>query len=148
MRNVVEVAFVVVPFVAIKFARKLFVPVNVVAKRFVDDAFVVVPALAVYVLRYALFVTVSAVVLAKPRVVLPVVETKRFWKVGVAVKIGPALNTAFPVPVSSVSNAASSALVSMLVEETLLLKDVQSVDVRHPNAAPVAVMHVSAFVVF
>ena len=39
-----------------------------VAKRLVEVAFVVVPAFAVYVLRYALFATVRAVVEAKPRV--------------------------------------------------------------------------------
>ena len=47
------------------------------------------------------------------------------------------------VPVSSLTSMASSALVSIEVEETLPLKDAQSVVERHPCIEPLAVSQVS-----
>jgi hypothetical protein len=114
-------AFVVVPLVAVyepsvAVVLKRLVRVPVVLKKFVDDAFVVVPAAAVKVLRYALFATVSAVVLALPSVEVPVVVMNMFWKVGVPVNTGDAENTRLPLPVLSVTSVSISFEVSISVE--------------------------------
>ena len=55
-------------------------------------------------------------------------------KAAVPVKVGDALKTKLPVPVSSVNSAASSADVSMDVLDTLLLNTVQSEDESFPFA--------------
>jgi hypothetical protein len=65
--NEVAARFVVVAFVMVALVprRDAMVPalaLKIDAKRFVDDAAVVVPAVAVKVFKYALFATVSAVV--------------------------------------------------------------------------------------
>ncbi len=54
------------------------------------------------------------------------------------------MNTRKPLPVSSVKRFASSAEVSILVEDILLLKVVQSLAVIQPNVEPFAVLQVSA----
>jgi len=135
-RAPVVVAFVVVEFEAVKFcrvdepvtrrlmncpvppiavAKVRFVVDALVAKRFVDVAFVVVPV-----------VTVSE------EMVVEAWERKP-WNVGVPVNAGEMENTTEPaVPVSSVKRAASSADVSREVEEILLLKILQSVEANLP----------------
>ena len=55
-------------------------------------------------------------------------------KFAVPVKVGLAANTSAPVPVSSVTNERSSADVSILVLDTLLLNTVQSDDESFPFA--------------
>ena len=59
-----------------------------------------------------------------PTVVEPVAKIEA--KLEVPVNVGDALNTRLPVPVSSVTNEMSSAEVSILVDDTLLLNIVQS----------------------
>jgi hypothetical protein len=113
--KVVEVAFVVVPEVTTAFEIVAFVATKVFAKRFVDVAFVVVPE-----------VTVRAAMVEDAFEMKP-------WRVGRMEK------TREPVPVSSVTKAASSDEVSIEVVETLLLKRVQSVEVKQPKVEPVAV---------
>ncbi len=58
--------------------------------------------------------------------------------------VGDALKTTLPVPVSFVRSAASSAEVSIEVEDTFAWKVVQSAVGRQPETALVAVAHVSA----
>ena len=95
-----------------------FVAARFVAKRFVEVAFVVVP-----------FVTVRAEIVDDAFEMNP-------WSVGRIEK------TRDPVPVSSVSNDASSEDVSIDVLDILLLNTVQSPAVKHPNTDPLAVLHV------
>ena len=97
----------------------------VVANRFVEVAFVVVP-----------LVTVSA------DMVVDACE-RNPWNVGVPVNAGETLPTTTPVPpVSSVNRAKSSAEVSIEVEDILLLNSDQSDDDRQPEVPDVAVEHV------
>jgi hypothetical protein len=141
----------VVPLVTTELAKfcvvpKRFVKVAMLAKRFVEVAAVVVPAVAVKVLRYAWPALVSAVVDAYPSVEVPVRVRPAPWMV--PVKVGDALKTTLPVPVSSVRSAASSLEVSIEVEDTLLLKIVQSAAVRQPKVEPFAVAQVRALAEF
>ena len=88
-------------------------------------------------LRYDVPDTVSAVEDAKPRV--EEAETLIPLNDAPPVKVGLAEKTTLPVPVSSVRSAANSAEVSIEVDETLLLKLVQSAVARQPTCAAVAV---------
>ena len=81
--------------------------------------------------------SVSAVLDAYPRV--EDAETLMPVKVAPPVKVGDSEKTRFPVPVSSVTSVASSDEVSILVDDTLLLKDTQSPAVIHPCVEPFAV---------
>jgi hypothetical protein len=79
-------------------------------------------------------------------VVVPLLATKLF-KAESPVKVedandpfemdGAVPNTSAPLPVSSPTRLASSVEVSILVDDTLLLKMVQSVEARYPFCAPV-----------
>ena len=59
--------------------------------------------------------------------------------------VGLVPNTSAPLPVSLVINDANSADVSILVDDTLLLKIVQSAEDKQPIAPAVAVLQLSVF---
>ena len=118
------------PFVAFKSPLKLLME-RFEVKRLVELAVVANKVVEVALVEDAL----TAVKL--PTVVEPVAQI--LAKFDVPVNVGPAANTrAPPAPVSSVTSEPSSAEVSILVELTLLLKMVQSPEVRYPFTAPVA----------
>lgn len=62
------------------------------------------------------------------------------------VKFGAALKVRKPVPTSSVTRAISSDETSIEVEETLLLKILQSAESKHPKTPEVAVLHTKSIV--
>ena len=111
----------VVPFVALKLVYVMLVKFAFVAKRFVAVAFWVTSAVPV-AFRKARFVEEANV--ANEFVVVALVP-EIFAKFAVPVKVGEIEKTAFPVPVSSVRSARSSAEVSIDDEETFSVRSLK-----------------------
>ena len=106
----------------------------------------VLPTEVIMPVRLALVVTVPAVSPEAVPVMLVPTRVDGVPRLGVT-RVGEFENTKFPaVPVSSVSIAASSAEVSIDVDDTLLLKVVQFAPVRQPCIPAVAVSQLSVLV--